>query len=78
MLHHELSPPAYSQFDGTRVEGPKGEKLADVRKGIANNKHIAKRGGWKRLALIATIIILCAIALGVGLGVGLHKRHSSS
>ena len=77
MLHHELSPPAYSQFDGTGVEGPKGEKLADMRKEIANNKHIAKRGGWKRLALIAIIIILCAIALGAGLGVGLHNRHSS-
>lgn len=77
-LNFERSPPEYSQFDSTGVEGPHGEKLSDVRKGIYNNKHIAKRGGWRRLALIALISILCIVGLVVGLVVGLRHRHSSS
>src|SRR6266542_5625590 len=40
-LNYEGSPPAYSHFDDTGVEGPHGEKLSEVRKGITNNKHIA-------------------------------------
>ncbi|KAI9744461.1 MAG: hypothetical protein M1818_001990 [Claussenomyces sp. TS43310] len=48
--------------------------------GLRNNEHIAKRGGWKRLALIALIVILCLVALIVGLVVGLTNRtkHNSS
>jgi hypothetical protein len=76
-LNCEGSPPVYSHFD-VDVEGPNGEKLADVRKGISNNKHIARRGGWKRLALIALIAILCIVGLIVGLVVGLRKRNSNS
>jgi hypothetical protein len=77
--YFEGSPPAYSHFDAVGIEGPNGEKLADVRKGIYNNKHVAKRGGWKRLALIALIAILCMVALVVGLVVGLRNRsHNSS
>jgi hypothetical protein len=56
----ERPPPAYSYFDG--IKGPNGEKLADLR----NNKHIARRGGWKRLALIALIVVLCLVGLVVG------------
>jgi len=76
-LNYEGGPPAYSHFDED-VEGPNGEKLADVRKGISNNKHIARRGGWKRLALIALIAIFCIVGLIVGLVVGLRKRNSNS
>lgn len=77
-LNFEGSPPEYSQFDSTGVEGPHGEKLNDVRKGISNNKHIAKRGGWKRLAVLALIAMLCIVGLVVGLVVGLRNKHSSS
>ncbi|KAL9600913.1 MAG: hypothetical protein Q9219_002848 [cf. Caloplaca sp. 3 TL-2023] len=66
----EASPPKYSVWDTT---GPKGEKLSDVR----NNKHIARRGGWKRICLIALLFITFTIALVVGLVVGLRKKHSN-
>lgn len=76
-LGYEGEPPPYSHFDESgSVTGPKGEKLADVRRALGNNKHIAKRGGWKRLAIIAAVVVACIIALGVGLGVGL--KHKSS
>ena len=65
----EGSPPQYSFWD---VTGPKGEKLTDVR----NNKHIARRGGWRRICLIALVLLAVIVALAVGLGVGLHKTHS--
>lgn len=75
--NNDQGPPAYTQFE-TVIEGPHGEKLVDVRKGFHNNKHIAKRGGWKRL-LIILLIILCLIALIVGLVVGLKKKkHTDS
>lgn len=77
-LKYDPNPPAYSQFDSAGVEGPNGEKLADVRKGLSNNKHIAKRGGWVRLGVITLVIILCIIGLIVGLVVGLRHRHKSS
>ena len=77
-LQHDSSPPAYSQFDSHGVEGPKGEKLADVRKGIINNKHIAKRGGWKTLLLIVLIVMVFIVALAVGLVVGLRNRKNKS
>ncbi|CZR55040.1 uncharacterized protein PAC_04926 [Phialocephala subalpina] len=77
-IHAYDSPPPYNRFDD--VFGPNGEKLSDVRrqKGIRDKKWFAKRGGWKRLALIALVVILCIVALGVGLGVGLTRKHSSS
>lgn len=64
------SPPSYSLWD---VTGPHGEKLGEVR----NNAYIARRGGWRRICLIAGIVIACIVALAVGLGVGLHKKHNS-
>ncbi|KAI4234423.1 MAG: hypothetical protein LQ352_008177, partial [Teloschistes flavicans] len=65
----ETSPPKYSVWDATK--GPKGEKLADVR----NNKHIARRGGWRRICLIALLLLTAIVALAVGLAVGLHKKN---
>lgn len=79
-LQHDSSPPAYIALDSSRdVEGPNGEKLADVRRGITNNKHIARRGGWMKLVLVVLLILLCIVALVVGLAVGLRNRkHKSS
>ena len=78
-LEHDSNPPGYSELDTLGVEGLDGEKLPEVRKGrIANNKHIAKRGGWTRLLLIALAMIVCLVGLIVGLVVGLRKHKSSS
>jgi hypothetical protein len=74
----ETNPPAYSYFFFDDPEGPNGEKLAEGKKGFVNNKHIAKRGGWKRLLIIATILALITVGLVVGLVVGLRNRNKSS
>ena len=63
------APPKYSLWD---VTGPKGEKFEDLR----NNAYVARRGGWRRICLIALIVIACIVALVVGLVVGLKKKHS--
>ncbi|KAL8702590.1 MAG: hypothetical protein Q9201_004249 [Fulgogasparrea decipioides] len=67
----ETPPPKYSVWD---VTGPKGEKLSDVR----NNKHIARRGGWRRICLIALLVIAVIVGLVVGLAVGLKKKNSNA
>ena len=64
-----LRPPQYSLWD---VTGPNGEKFQDLR----DNAYVARRGGWKRICLIAFIVIACIIALVVGLVVGLRKKSS--
>ena len=64
------SPPRYTFW---AVTGPKGEKLEDLR----NNAYIAKRGGWKRMCVIAWLIIILVVGLAVGLGVGLSRRHKN-
>ena len=50
----------------------------EQRKGLTENKHIARRGGWKRLALIILLILLVALGLGLGLGLGLTRKVNSS
>lgn len=65
----EIPPPKYSVWDAT---GPKGEKLTDVRE----NKHIARRGGWRRIFIIGIIFTATLVALIVGLVVGLRSEHS--
>lgn len=77
-FNHEGSPPEYNEFDYATIEGPNGEKLTELRRGLANTKQIAKRGGWKRLTLIALLLLLIIVALVVGLVVGLKKKKSSS
>ncbi|KAL8688815.1 MAG: hypothetical protein Q9218_005366 [Villophora microphyllina] len=67
---YESPPPKYSVWDATK--GPKGEKLGDVR----NNKHIARRGGWRRICLIAILLVATVVALVAGLVVGLHRKNS--
>jgi len=77
--HNYDSPPAYSHFSfDDDAERPNAEKLAAARNGVLNNKHIAKRGGWKRLLVIAIVVILCIVGLVVGLVIGLRNRHKSS
>ncbi|MCJ1439338.1 hypothetical protein MMC27_008730 [Xylographa pallens] len=71
----ESPPPRYSLWD---VTGPKGEKLAELRNNINNNKHIAGRGGWKRLLLLVLIVIVIIVALAVGLTIGLRNRSNGS
>lgn len=60
----ESPPPPYIEDIG-----PHGEKLSDVR----NNKHIARRGGWKRLCILLIVLTAVIVALAVGLAVGLKK-----
>ncbi|KAE9368343.1 hypothetical protein N431DRAFT_485891 [Stipitochalara longipes BDJ] len=77
--HSYDSPPAYSHFSfDDEGERPNAEKLAAARDGVLNNKHIARRGGWKRLLVIAIIVALCTVGLVVGLVFGLRNRHKSS
>ncbi|KAL8924288.1 MAG: hypothetical protein Q9208_004069 [Pyrenodesmia sp. 3 TL-2023] len=66
----EKSPPTYSVWD---EKGPKGEKLSEVR----NNKHIARRGGWKRICFVAFLVIAVIVGLAVGLTLGLRKKRST-
>ncbi|KAI9719392.1 MAG: hypothetical protein M1812_003463 [Candelaria pacifica] len=69
---HESPPPPYTSF--ADVLGPNGEKFSDVR----NNKHIARRGGWKRLCIIGFVVAAVLVGLVVGLAVGLHHKSSKS
>jgi hypothetical protein len=41
---------------------------------LRNHKQIAKRGGWRRLAILLMILLVITIALAVGLAVGLRKK----
>ncbi|KAL3423465.1 hypothetical protein PVAG01_05212 [Phlyctema vagabunda] len=52
---------------------PIDEKLFALR----NHRQLAKRGGWRRLALKVLIAVLLIISLAVGLGVGLSRRRNS-
>ena len=63
--------PPYTEYDN--VTGPRGEKFSDLR----NNRHVAKRGGWTRVLLMALIVLLVIMGLGVGLGVGLTRSKKS-
>jgi hypothetical protein len=70
---HGGPPPPYSVYDD--VTGPKGEKFSDVRE----NKRFQskkKRGGWKRLTVIAILIagVIAAIVAGVVVGINNHKK----
>ena len=47
-------------------------------KGLAENKHIAKRGGWTRLTILILLSLLIILALGLGIGFGLKRKTSSS
>jgi hypothetical protein len=53
-----------------------GEKFSALRT-YRNHKQIAKRGGWKRLAIIGVVVLSLIIALAVGLALGLRKKSSN-
>ncbi|TVY83482.1 hypothetical protein LSUE1_G002711 [Lachnellula suecica] len=76
-FNYETSPPPYgsSEEEGP-LDGENGEKLAELRRGVVNNKHIAKRGGCWRLLIIGIIVALCIVGLVVGLVVGLRNRDN--
>ena len=50
----------------------------ELRNNINNNRHIAGRGGWKRLLLLVLIVIVIIIALTVGLTIGLRNKSNGS
>ncbi|ORY16601.1 hypothetical protein BCR34DRAFT_96402 [Clohesyomyces aquaticus] len=51
-----------------------GEKFGALR----NHKTVAKRGGWKRLALLIALVLAIVIAVAVGVAVGVSKKKHSS
>src|SRR5271170_4915164 len=59
---------------GSDIDHDKEKHLASLR----NNPSIAKRGGWRRLALIALVAVLCLVGLIVGLVVGMRNQNNSS
>jgi hypothetical protein len=77
--HSYNSPPAYNHSSiDDEGDGTNAEKLAAARQVVLNNKHIAKRGGWKKLLVLGIVAALCIVGLVVGLVFGLRNRHKSS
>ncbi|KAJ9629527.1 hypothetical protein H2203_001901, partial [Taxawa tesnikishii (nom. ined.)] len=71
-------PPPYSRHDVWAREHPveetiENEKLAALRR----NKHITKRGGWRRLLFVLVCAFIIIVALAIGLGVGLSRKHKA-
>jgi hypothetical protein len=64
---------AMSDASGSDTDHEQEKRLAELRE----NPQIAKRGGWKRLAVAALLTILCIVGLVVGLVMGLNKRNNS-
>ena len=65
----EAPPPKYDILD---------ENSPPRRTGLSawkTNRHIVKRGGWKRLLILILVLLAITIALAVGLGVGLTRNH---
>jgi len=70
-------PPSYHSDDG-KIE-KSDNKFVALRRGLEENRHISKRGGWRRLLLLLLLLLISlGIALGVGLGVGLKKKHGAN
>ncbi len=42
--------------------------------GIDDREWLARRGGWRRLAVLIAVLTVVVIGLAVGLTVGLHRR----
>jgi hypothetical protein len=69
-------PPSYNTSDDGRGEKER-DRFAELRRGVEENRHISKRGGWRRLLLLLLLLLVIGIALGVGLGVGLKRRSGA-
>ena len=63
----EASPPKYDVFN----ENQRKRRFF----GWRNSPQIAKRGGWKRLLVLALVLLAIVIALAIGLGVGLTRQN---
>jgi hypothetical protein len=63
-----------SDGSGSDTSHDKEKHLASLK----NNPNIAKRGGWRRLALTALVVALCLAGLIVGLVIGLRVKNNSS
>lgn len=61
-----------SDASGSEMDQEKERALADLR----NNVHVAKRGGWKRLAILAVVGTMLLLGLILGLVFGLRSRDS--
>jgi hypothetical protein len=72
---HGGPPPPYSEYDG--VIGPKGEKFSDVRE---NRRFLSKkrRGGWKRLIVIAILVAAVLVGIVVGVIYGLYEKSKKA
>jgi hypothetical protein len=69
------SPRSYmsmSDASGSDTDHEMEKRLNELRE----NPQIAKRGGWRRLALVAGIMVLCIAGLVAGLVVGLKRNNS--
>lgn len=55
-----------------------GDRNAEKLEHLRNNPQIAKRGGWKRLALCIILLVVVVIAIVVGVVVGLKKKRNTS
>ncbi|PBP19341.1 hypothetical protein BUE80_DR009946 [Diplocarpon rosae] len=79
-MNFDGSPPPYSHYSKSAdVRGSHGEMLSNPRnRRLKDNKHVVGRGGWKRFAIPATVVILCLVGLIVGLVIGLQDRNQKS
>jgi len=69
------APPPYSQAgsDGTAPDRDSGPHKEDV---IKDNEWFQRRGGWKRLTIMALVLTALIVGLGVGLTIGLRNRYA--
>jgi len=73
-------PPRESMEDGSgKSSGYSYSVWSDGEKRFAalrNHKQIAKRGGWRKLAILLLVLLTVTTALAVGLALGLKKKSS--
>ncbi|MCJ1372735.1 hypothetical protein MMC20_003960 [Loxospora ochrophaea] len=70
----EKPPPVYSLSDPDPQTPPRSQRWSIVR----NNRHVARRGGWKRLLILAIVVIIIAVGLALGLAIGLKARNHNN
>jgi hypothetical protein len=62
-------PGPYTEYN--EITGPARLKFSDLR----NNRHVQKRGGWRRMWLLVVLVFLMIIGLVLGLVFGLKAKH---
>ncbi|KAK1819799.1 hypothetical protein LTR12_005825 [Friedmanniomyces endolithicus] len=78
------APPAYDwvpepSIGDEDLRAPvEGEKLAELRRNGGYMRKRRSRGGWGRLVLIIGLLFLALLALAVGLGVCLTRKHETN